>query len=363
MNQSSPVNEGVGMAHGSVAAAGWPADGLEVLGHCPLCKETARELLHEDLEDKLFGCAPGKWTMYVCNDCGLAYLDPRPDRASIGIAYQTYSTHQEGLDDDPANTGGGRWRRAKQAVLRQYITLRFGNPRRWHDAVLGYLMYLHPRQRVAFDSALRHLPRPSMGHRLLDIGCGSGRFMAWARAAGWSCVGTEVDPVAARIARSRGFHVSEEDVSELATAGQRFNAVTISHVIEHVHDPESLLRSARELLEPGGVLWIESPNLNAHGHARFGAAWRGLEPPRHLQLFQHQSLHALLVKTGFCEIHLAPWQLDWMATFPASVHLAEMAGSVAEREFSGRKDEAVGKRHPEKREFVTLIARAPEVRS
>lgn len=345
------------MSYASAATPEWPADGLEFIGHCPLCKAVDRKLLHEGLEDKLFRCAPGKWTMFACAACGLAYLDPRPDRASIGMAYKTYFTHDESLDDDPLNAGQGIMQRAKQSVLKQYITLRFGRARHWRDTALGYLVYLHSRQRVAFDSAMRHLPKPGALHRLLDVGCGSGRFMAWARAAGWCCSGTEVDRVAAGIARSRGFRVFDGDLAKLAVTGKRFHAITISHVIEHVHDPEALLLHARQLLEPGGVLWIETPNLNSHGYDRFASAWQGLDPPRHLQLFNHQLLQGMLTKAGFCDIKLAPWQLDWEATFPDSLRLARLQGEAPGRHGAIRKEEVVGKHRPEKREFVTLVAR------
>lgn len=335
----------------------WPVDGLQVLGCCPLCKATRRTLLHEELDDRLFQCAPGKWTMFVCGGCGLAYLDPRPNLATIGMAYQSYFTHHESVDVDPANHGGEPLQRLKQFVLRQYIHLKFGQQRRWPVSILGYLVYLRPRQRVAFDSAMRHLPRPEAGQNLLDIGCGSGRFMAWARAAGWLCTGTEIDPRAADRARTRGFEIHLGEITELLATGRRFHAITISHVIEHVHDPRALLQAARQLLEPGGVLWIETPNLTSHGHDRFGPAWRGLEPPRHLQLFNHDLLKKLLLQAGFCDVRLAPWQLDWEATFPASLRLAKLQVRIAEHhhEFS-LKEEVIGRQRPEKREFITFIA-------
>lgn len=343
----------------------WPVEGLQLLGCCPLCNAGNRTLLHEGLQDKLFNCAPGKWQMFVCGACGLAYLDPRPDLATIGMAYQSYFTHHEKVDDDPANRGDGLVPRLKQLVLRQYIQRQFGNQRQIALSIFGYLMYLRPRQRAAFDGAMRHLPRPKKGQRILDIGCGNGRFLAWARTAGWtSCTGTEVDPNAAVKARARGFTVHLGEVTELLATGERFDVITISHVVEHVHDPRSLLQTAQQLLEPGGVLWIETPNLDAHGHDSFGRAWRDLDAPRHLQLFSHDLLKNLLLQVGFCDIKLAPWQPDWDSTFDASLLLAKLQakGDRPHRKFSS-KDGEVGRQRREKSEFITFIASSSSVRT
>jgi 2-polyprenyl-3-methyl-5-hydroxy-6-metoxy-1,4-benzoquinol methylase len=336
----------------------WPAGSLEVLGHCPLCGNTARTQLHADLEDRLFFSAPGSWMLYACAACGAAYLDPRPARSAIHLAYSNYFTHHERMDDDPASPGTGRFASLKGKVLRQYLRLRFGPICDPFRNALGFAVFLRPRLRVAFDSAMRHLPRPGTGHTLLDIGCGSGRFLAWARAAGWICAGTEVDPLAAARAAARGFAVHLGDAAELAASGRKFHAVTISHVIEHVHEPLALLRAARQLLHPGGLLWIETPNLASHGHHCFGRFWRDLDPPRHLQIFHHALLHRLLAEAGFVQIEFAPWQLDWAATSKTSFQLAGPDVSPKLRaDPVVRNGEAVGRDNPFKREFITLIAR------
>jgi 2-polyprenyl-3-methyl-5-hydroxy-6-metoxy-1,4-benzoquinol methylase len=338
--------------------ASWPLDCLESLGCCPLCGATARRQLYDALEDLLFSSAPHQWTIYECKACGCAYLDPRPSRDGVHMAYETYYTHEERLDDDPAQLTGRAWNRFKQIVVRQYLRLRFGSLWSAPRNLLGAALLLRPRLRRALDGAMRHLPRPRPGQRLLDIGCGSGRFMAWARSVGWNCYGTEIDPIAARGARERGFDVHLGEPGELTPHGQVFDAVTISHVIEHVHDPRALLRSAHRLLRPQGILWIETPNIESHGHSCFRSAWRGLEPPRHLQLFTPSTLMDMLAEAGFVDIRTASWQPHWSALLPASLQLA---GDEAARLRNSRavvEGEQVGRRDPAKREFITLTARA-----
>src|SRR5262249_28606919 len=72
-----------------------------------------------------------------------------------------------------------------------------------------------------------------------------------------------------------------------------------SHVIEHVHEPESLLRECHRILRPGGVLVAVTPNARSWCHRVFGEAWFGLEPPRHLVMFAPRPLQAAARRAGF----------------------------------------------------------------
>jgi hypothetical protein len=87
----------------------------------------------------------------------------------------------------------------------------------------------------------------------------------------------------------------------------------MSHSIEHLHDPVDVLHEIRRILQPGGTVWIDTPNLNSNGHKVFGADWRGLEPPRHLVLFTTAALSSTLSRAGFDQIRQvrAPFVCHW----------------------------------------------------
>ena len=136
---------------------------------------------------------------------------------------------------------------------------------------------------------------------MLDIGCGNGRFLLRAREAGWQVQGLDPDAKAAQAARLADLPVHVISFEDLPAA-ENYDVVTCSHVIEHVHSPRALLLSMRSHLRPGGMLWLATPNAHSLGHLIFREKWRGLEPPRHLQIFCIASLRKLLDDAGFEDI-------------------------------------------------------------
>ena len=287
-------------------ATDWPADGLESIGRCPVCGTSERVLLHPALVDGIFFCAPGRWQMFRCNGCGCGYLDPRPTAATIGLAYASYYTHA--ASDEPrwmsAATFLGRrfpaWRNAY--LKRRFPALRKEPSTSW----AAHLVPLFPYGRCLADRDVRHLPTPRPNARLVDIGCGDGNFVRLAEQLGYAAEGLEFDAQAVAAARAQGLTIHLGGLPETGLATAAYDAVTLSQVIEHVHDPLAALRECARLLRPGGTVWVATPNVDAPGHRRFGPHWRGLEPPRHLVLFNAAALTRALAEAGFGDISLQP---------------------------------------------------------
>jgi SAM-dependent methyltransferase len=119
--------------------------------------------------------------------------------------------------------------------------------------------------------------------------------------------------------------VRQGGVEAWADMRNSFHAITMSHVIEHVHDPRELLTRSFELLKPGGQLYVETPNIDALGHSSFKRSWRGLEPPRHLILFNGDSLVGLLREIGFHKIkqRIIPSPLDFIIAASSELRMRE----------------------------------------
>jgi SAM-dependent methyltransferase len=129
------------------------------------------------------------------------------------------------------------------------------------------------------------------------MGAGRGRFVAAARAAGWSASG--VEPSVRGVEAARAVYGVELERASLAEATGEFDAVTLWHVLEHLEDPDAAVAHVSSLLSHGGVLLVGVPNL-ASVQARLGGArWFHLDLPRHRTHFTPTGLRQLLERHGF----------------------------------------------------------------
>ena len=198
----------------------WPTGGLEEVNGCPVCGDSRRHILYSGLRDQLFSCAPGEWVLHGCEACGSAYLDPRPSPETIHIAYKNYFTHL----DSGVPVGG--FNRLRKTLANGYLNHMYGTKE--HPAIaLGiWVTQLLPGRRALLDAEMRHLPRVSKGARLLDLGCGNGKFLTLARSGGWDVLGVDPDPKAVMVARSRGLDVRLGGVEVLNSMAGAFERIT-----------------------------------------------------------------------------------------------------------------------------------------
>ena len=251
---------------------------------CYLCG-TRGVLLYAGLSDQWLG-TPGKWDLKSCPnpDCGLYWLDPMPSKEDIGKAYCSYFTH-------PDYDHGGE----RKMDWFSFFLLKVHKPLyKLFEHVIG-LRNAEKRWRKEVD--LMFLNDAPPGGRLLDVGCGKGDLLARLLHRGWTVEGLEVDGEAAAYARTN--HGLKVHVGALE--GQRFpddvfDAVTMNHVIEHVHDPIALIRESLRVLKPGGRLVLATPNSQGLGCKKFGRHWSHLDPPRHLHLFTKKNLKECVAK-------------------------------------------------------------------
>jgi 2-polyprenyl-3-methyl-5-hydroxy-6-metoxy-1,4-benzoquinol methylase len=200
-----------------------------------------------------------------CAGCGHLYLSPRPSVADLGVIY-------------PAN---------------YYAFAGGGNP-------------LVARLRRRWEGGKVRLYRELVGdgpRRILDVGCGNGRFLGLLRDFGcpdWELVGIDLDAAAVAGCRARGFEAHVGRVEDFSVAGRGFDAVIMLQLIEHVEDPAVLCGRVRALLRPGGCFVVETPNLAGIDYRLFRRSWWGhYHFPRHWNLFSSASLRRMLEQAGF----------------------------------------------------------------
>lgn len=277
---------------------------------CHVCGAKG-ELLYQQLQDRLFG-ALGEWDLKKCPNpqCGLVWLDPMPIEEDIGKAYRIYYTHQD--NSLPPST---LLRRAYRRVKAGYLAGKYGyqieNTSKLIQ-LLGWILYLHPGRRASLDASVFYLTAQH-GGRLLEVGCGSGVTLKGMQVLGWDVEGVDFDINSVRNARSKGLTVRHGDLVGQQYQNNTFDVIVMSHVIEHVPDPLRLLHECYRILKQGGQLVVLTPNVNSIGHRIYGANWRGLEPPRHLHLFNVSSLTNLALRSKFndvsCQTSVRSWKI------------------------------------------------------
>lgn len=190
--------------------------------------------------------------------------------------------------------------RCEECGLVQQVD-RPGAPARVYDAGYyarddpkgGYANYYLDAEinRRTFERRLRAIEAraASMG-RLLDVGCALGDFVVAAQAAGWSAEGVEVSEFAASFARRRGVTVHLGDIRELILPVASYEVVTLYDTIEHLDDPVATLRAVRDVLAPGAVVHLVTPNVVGLQARLLGPRWYHYKRDEHLAYFAPETL-------------------------------------------------------------------------
>ena len=291
--------------------------------NCPLCG-TSGKTRYAQMRDRSYA-APGTWELRECDQCRALWLHPQPTPEDVGLAYQGYYTHAQ-----PA-PGASLARSIVWGIWHSYLRMRFGYSQgvgaAW-KVIFGPLALFHPGGPDDLGAAAMYLPKPPSGAKVLDVGCGSGVLLARMKLLGWDTCGVEVDGNAVGAARARGLDIRHGQLAECKFPENQFDAVHLSHVIEHVYDPGALLRECHRVLKPGGTLVVLTPNTASWGHRRFKEWWLNLDPPRHLILFNRGNFRSLVEKAGFT-----------VARLDSSVHTAWVYGGLSRAaERTGRSE-------------------------
>jgi len=262
---------------------------------CLLCNNEGVPL-YQDLRDRLID-VPGVWTFLRCPACGLLWLNPCPTEDEARNLYtRMYCTHT--LKEEKSRFAALRTKIENVILAKRYgynDLLTAVQSSRWESKAFSLLV---PFKEIV-GANIMWLDQRSQG-KLLDIGCGNGRFLAQMRELGWDVLGIEPDPIAASIAiKHFKLQVIVKKLEEANIPENSFYAITLRHVLEHVHEPVNLLRECYKVLAPGGILVVLTPSTDSLGHKIFKQEWSELDPPRHLYLFNHKTLINAAKLAGF----------------------------------------------------------------
>lgn len=136
----------------------------------------------------------------------------------------------------------------------------------------------------------------------LEVGCGAGFLLTNAVDRGFNGLGIEVDRASLELCRARGVRVRSEDFLDFAARHQgQFDIVALSHVLEHIQEPVSWLKSIHRVLRVGGYVALAQPNHEGLVPRFFGRRWHAWDLARHCWHFTPMTLSRLLREVGFTD--------------------------------------------------------------
>jgi SAM-dependent methyltransferase len=241
---------------------------------CPVCKNSEVKPVLQATDHTV---SKEEFTIVECNACSLRFTSEAPAESAIQKYYQSsaYISH--------SNTKKG------------IINLLYHWARYFTMMSKEWLVKKESKRQVGM---------------LLDIGSGTGTFVHTMERAGWSVVGLEPD------ADARAFAIKQykvdiypsEDLFRLPEA--TYSAITMWHVLEHVHQLDAYVQRIKELLAPKGKLIVAVPNYTSKDAEVYGAYWAPYDVPRHLYHFSPKSMDVLMKRHGLRVIKKRRMWLD-----------------------------------------------------
>lgn len=231
--------------------------------NCPCCGSSNISSL---ISAKDYTVSNEIFEIVKCNNCTAAFTQNIPIQNEIGKYYQStnYISHsdtQEGL------------------ISKLY----------------------HKVRNITLDKKkkliLKHTQKQS--GNLLDIGAGTGAFVHTMKLAQWNVLGLEPDDIAIANAKNKYNIVLQNPENLFQQNSQSFDAITLWHVLEHIHTLQQYLQQFHNILKTDGKLFIAVPNYTSYDAKYYKQFWAGYDVPRHLYHFSPESMTMLAAKNNF----------------------------------------------------------------
>jgi len=240
------------------------------ISNCPICDGTEFQL-HLSCIDHT--ASQEKFLLKKCLKCNFVFTDPRPDETTINYYYKSekYISH----------TGGTQNLIDKIYLKARKLTLR------WKKKLVT---------------------KYSSPNKILDIGCGTGEFLQTMQDHGWTISGVEPTDHPRESAEKKTGTALFKSLAEIHN--EKFNVITLWHVLEHLPDPNEALKRIHNLLEISGTVFIAVPNLKSYDAHYYQSEWAAYDVPRHFWHFDQKSMTKLLEKNNLSLVKIIPMQLD-----------------------------------------------------
>ena len=239
--------------------------------NCPICNGN---LFKNHINSIDYSVTKEEFNIVRCNSCDFHFTNPRPDNNELGRYYISdhYISHN--------NTNKTLFEKAYQTV-----------------------------RKITIKGKFKLIKQYTNKGSILDIGCGTGEFLNIFKKNGWTTKGIEPNGNA----RQKAIKNHKLDVIEntnLSDIEDKFDIISMWHVLEHVTDLKNNLNELNRLLSKNGKIIIAVPNLNSYDSSYYGQYWAAYDLPIHLSHFSKKTITKLFRNNGFSLVKTKGMKFD-----------------------------------------------------
>lgn len=241
---------------------------------CPVCRNTKWKAAYKIKRYDIGECAV----------CGFARADPLPAQESRP---EFYSKEEVIGRNTKKHSPLQRFSRAMKSLPKKAMK--------------------YDKSRIFYNKLRRCLPAHS---KILDIGCGDGRFLKLAKKR-FVCSGIEISEYLAALARQEaGIKVMAGDFMVTDFGDQKYEGITLVSILEHLDDPAEALKKCLSIMNDGGLLLVKTVNYGCLNRMVKGISWTGFRPPDHVIYFSPSNIKRLLEEIGFTRVKIFAWAFN-----------------------------------------------------
>lgn len=152
---------------------------------------------------------------------------------------------------------------------------------------------------------VRTFEKYRQNNRFLDVGCGAGSLLKAAIGENWKAEGVEVSGSSVEYLQKQNIKVFYGDLAAANFAENSFDVVTAVEILEHIAEPDVVLKDIFRVLRPGGLMWATTPHGSGASRRLLGTDWTCVAPPEHLHLFSVGGIKKLLSEAGFRNVSVS----------------------------------------------------------